>query len=175
MSEMIENEVTTEEVEERKPFIVDDDQKAEWCIDQIKKKKEELAKWQAHYEELFDRVRKTIESDILWFEGSLKGYFFQVSGDGFTKETKTQESYALPSGKLVMKRQEPEFVRNDEQVLEWLHANNPEFIKVKESVDWAGLKKTLVVSGETMVTEDAEVVPGITVASRPDIFKVEVK
>ena len=171
MSEIVENEV----VEERQPFIVDDDQKAEWCLAQIKAKKEELAKWQAHYEELFDRVRKTIESDILWFEGSLKGYFFQVSGDGFTKETKTQESYALPSGKLVMKKQEPEYVRDEEEILGWLHANAPEFIKTKESVDWSGLKKTLVVSGETMVTEDAEVVPGITVATRPDVFKVEVK
>ena len=30
-------------------------------------------------------------------------------------------------------------------------------------------------SGDVMVTEDAEVVPGIKVTARPDVFRVEVK
>ena len=59
-------------------------------------------------------------------------------------------------------------------------------VKVKESVDWAALKKSLTVaylekdseSGQLVpfvVTGDGEIVPGITVTEQPDVFRVEVK
>ena len=50
------------------------------------------------------------------------------------KVTKTQESYALPSGKLVLKEQKPEWVHDDTQLLPWVKANLPEMIRTKESI-----------------------------------------
>jgi hypothetical protein len=52
-----------------------------------------------------------------------------------------------------------------------------QFIKVKESTDWASLKKLVTISAdcEHVMTEDGEIVPGVTVTIRPDIFKVEME
>lgn len=169
-----------EQVQERQPFIVDNDQKAEWCLKQIRQKKAEIEKWKAHYDRLFETIRKDCEADILHWEASLKGYFLQQSDDGFTKSTKTQESYTLPTGKLVLKKQEPEYVRDDDALVKWCEANAPEFVKVKKTPDWKGLKSTLTLSEDNKlyaVDEDGVVhdVDGVTVNVRPDIFNVEVK
>lgn len=169
------SEMLIEEEQTRERFVVTDDQKAEWCLKQIRQKKQELEVWRKHYETLLATVEASIEKDISYFESSLQAYFTTQQAEGFTKKADTQESYRLPSGKLVLKRQQPEFWRNDDELIPWLKDNSPEFIKTKESVDWQGLKGTLLVDGGNMITEDGEVVPGITVTKRDDIFKVEVK
>lgn len=174
MSEL-EREEVMEEQEERAPFIVDDDEKAEWCLTQIRQKKTEIEKWVEHYDKLKSKIVDKLTSDINWFEASLRSYMMQVHEEGGTRITKTQEAYDLPSGKIVMKKQAPEYTRDDAAILEWLEENNPDLIKITKTVDWAGLKKTLTAFGENVVDENGEVVPGITITERPDVFKVEVK
>ena len=105
----------------------------------------------------------------------LEQYLNQQIDGNFVKQTKTQISYTLPTGKLILKHQEPEYKPNDAELVPWLKTNRPEYVKVKESADWAGLKKTLILDGTNMITEDGEIVPGIAVTPRPDIFKAEVK
>ena len=60
-------------------------------------------------------------------------------------------------------------------MIPWLKTNDPNYVKVKEDVDWAGLKKKLIYVDGHMATEDGEIVPGITAVKRPDKFAVEVK
>jgi len=157
------------------PFRVDNDQKAEWCLQKIAEKKAELAKWEAHYTGLLAAVREETDRDIAWFENKLQGYFLDQQIARNTKKTKTQTSYSLPSGKLVVRHREPTYDRKAEELLPWLKQNHPELVKVKEEENWAELKKLLKVHGESMITADAEIVPGITVTPRPDEFKVEFK
>jgi phage host-nuclease inhibitor protein Gam len=91
------------------------------------------------------------------------------------KKTKTQESYKLPGGKLVLKTQNPEYKRDDKTVIDWAKANSlTQFVKVKEELDWDGLKKATAVFEGHIVTEDGEIVPGIDVVDREAKFSVEV-
>lgn len=175
MSEMIEELFEEEEqTAERSPFIVDNDMKANWCLEQIALKKAELKKWKSYYDQQKKATENTINSDISWFENSLRGYFEQVRDDGHTKTTPTgQIVYKLPNGKLVQKHQEPTFERNDEEILQWLEENAPDLIRVKKEPDWEGMKNRFGFSGNNMVTEDAEVIPGVTVTPREDKFSVE--
>lgn len=163
------------ETEEKQRFVVDSDRKADWCLRQIKEKQEELERWTEHYKTLAQQITDKINDDIAYFTGLLQEYMTQQIDGNFTKQTKTQISYSLPTGKLILKHQEPEYKPNDAVLVPWLKENRPEFVKVKESADWSGLKKTLVLNGTDMITEDGEIVPGIAVTPRPDIFKAEVK
>ena len=89
-----------------------------------------------------------------------------------------RQRYQLPSGKLVYKKQAPEIKHDDEAILAWLYENSqaPEtYIEYKETLKWGELKKVLQVAGNGMATSDGEMIPGITVTERPDVFKVEVK
>ena len=74
----------------------------------------------------------------------------------------------------VLKKQAPEFIRDDEKVIAWLKDNNGgEYVKTKETLDWAALKKSTTVMGENIVNEDGEIIPGVEVVEREDKFTVE--
>ena len=165
MSELLENL----EGEMMFPQIQNDDE-AEECIQAIRAAEADVAFWKNYYADALQKIADASQRIIDNNTARLEAYFDTLPH----KKTKTQESYPLPSGKLVRKHQDAEFIRNDEELLSWLHENNGEkFIKTKESVDWAGMKKTLSVLGETVVDENGEIIPCIKASERPDVFKVE--
>ena len=175
MSEMIENEELNVS-EEEAGFYVDDDQKAEWCLDKIREANAEKEKWTAFYMDRLKKICDREDSRIAFFEMKLAMYFGMVPH----KETKTQASYQLPSGKLVLKEQKPEWTHDDAQLLPWVKENLPGFVRTKETVDWAELKKELGVivlddGSHEIVNADGLIVPGVTVTERPEKFVVEVK
>lgn len=161
-------------------FVIDTDQKARWAMDKIKEARSDRDHWVAWYQAKIEEIKERTDEDTANLEAMLMAYFDTVPH----KKTKTQESYSLPGGKLILKTQNPEYKRDDKTVIEWLKANNGEqFVKVKEELDWAGLKAASGVSegkliaGET-VNEDGEiipiVVPGVEVIDREPKFVVEV-
>ena len=158
--------------EAMKNDYITNDQEAEWCMEQIRNANEEKQKWKEFYEDRYASVCATCDATIMDMEAKLHAYFLTVPH----KQTKTQENYALPSGKLVVKQQEPEYARNDEEVIEWLKENNgAQYIKIKETLDWAALKSTLSIMGETVADASGQIIPCITATERPDVFKVELK
>lgn len=172
MNELMDDVLT----EEEKGFVVDSDQKAEWCLDRIREAEAEKEKWAEFYRQQNEKVARACDSKIEWMKHLLRPYFDRVP----KKETKTQASYQLPSGKLVLKAQAPEWEHDDEQLLPWVRENVPSLVKVKESVNWAELKKELSViwkedGDQQIVNADGLILPGVKVTERPDVFKVEVK
>ena len=156
----------------RPHFVIEDDQVAEWAMEQIRQANEEKAKWKQFYDERYQRVCNEADRTIANMEAVLQTYFEKVPH----KVTKTQENYTLPSGKLVMKRQEPEYKRTDADVIKWLKDNGGEkYVVNKEVLDWASLKKSLTIVGDMVADEDGQMIPCIEVVERPDVFKVELK
>lgn len=175
MSELLKEE------QPRERFTVDNDMKAEWVLSKIrriradqKKEKDELARQMQFYQDQMDMIDRQADEEVTFFESMLIPYFAERMDSGFTKSTKTQTTYKLPSGKLVLKKQEPTYDRNNAELLPWLKANRPELVNVEESPNWAELKKTITVVGEAATTKDGEVIPGVKVTEREDKFEVEV-
>lgn len=163
MSEMLEQDTG---------FRVTDDASAEWCLKKIMEAKADVQRWSEFYAEQMKKIKDCADSTIAYFEAKLEEYFESVPH----KATKTQESYTLPSGKLVRKQRQPQFDTNDEALVPWLEMNDmSQFVKVKKSADWAALKKQVIVRGDCVVTADGEIIPGIAVTERPDEFRVEVE
>lgn len=168
------SEVSFKEVEETKvaSFVVDNDQKAEWCLRKIQDAENDKEFWKAFYAEQYKAVEETADATIANMKAMLRDYFDMKPH----KVTATQENYKLPSGKLVLKKRDPEFEKDEATVIEWLKKNEQkEFVKVKESLDWAGLKKTVTILDDCVATSEGEIVPGIKVTQREPIFDVEVK
>jgi hypothetical protein len=157
-------------------FVIDNDKKADWAIEKIKNERAEfdrlkkialdrIAELNQRVKELQERTdRRTGNLEALLVE-----YFQTVKP---TKVTKTQAQYELLSGKLVMKHQQPEFIRNEAALLSWAETTAPEYVRVEKKVSWADLKKKADVSGEDVLYE-GEVIPGITAKARPDVFEVQ--
>ena len=170
MSEMMKDMPDSGEYELISSTVIENDDQAEECIKAIRDAEADVEFWKNYYTEALQKIKNASQQIIDSNTAMLEAYFDTLPH----KKTKTQESYPLPSGKLVRKHQEPEFSRNDDELLSWLHENNgSDFIKIKETVDWAGLKKTLTVIGETVVDENGEIIPCISATDRPDVFKVE--
>lgn len=100
----------------------------------------------------------------------LRQYFDSVPH----KKASKQESYPLPSGKLVLKEQEPEWERDEDELLKWAEENGlNQYIKIKKSIDWDGLKKHLTVLDDMAVLEGTtKVAPSVKVVDRGLKFSI---
>lgn len=156
---------------EAEGFVIDTDAKAEWALGKIKAAREDRDTWIAWYKDKIREITEQTDFDTMNLERMLAEYFATVPH----KKTKTQESYKLPGGKLVLKTQNPEYKRDDKAVIDWVKANGmPQFVRVKEELDWDSFKKATAVFEGHIVTEDGEIVPGIDVVDREAKFSVEV-
>ena len=153
-------------------FVIDDDAKADWAVRKIKEAEAEIISWRSYYKDSLEKIEKRQTARINYLQYLLRGYFNTVPH----KDTKTQSSYELPSGKMLLKHPGPKFDTDDEALLGWLKENGlTDFIKteVKEKPLWGELKKTVTINGETVVTEDGEIVPGVTVIPQEPTFEIK--
>ena len=155
------------------PFTVDNDQKAEWAARKIREARQDTQKWTEYYERQLSAIRRANEDTEAYFAALLADYFETVPH----KATKTQESYSLPSCKLVLKAQQPEFNRDEAVLCDYLDKKGRnDLVKITRRADWAALKKTLkVMEDGTSVDADGEVVEGVQAFCRQPEFKVEMK
>lgn len=168
MSELIETMQ-----DEYQGFQITDDSKAEWAIRKIKEAQSDTEKWNAHFAHQLEGIKKANDATIEYMTTLLSGYFASVPH----KETKTQSKYELPSATLIRKQQQPQYERDDDALLAYLHRNDlDDLVRVKVEPDWANVKKRATVHGETLVdTETGEVIDGVRVIARPDVFDVKLK
>ena len=177
MSEFFSNYVTSEDLEsEITAFTIDSDKKADWAIGKIKEEQEntnrlrliamsKIAELQNKIKELDERTERRTGN----LKALLMDYMRTVKP---TKQTKTQTQYELLSGKLVWKKQQPLYERDEAALLTWAEQTIPELVKVKKEVNWADLKKQADVSGDKLLL-DGEIIPGVTVIEREDVFEVQ--
>lgn len=89
----------------------------------------------------------------------LRAFFNTVK----SKETKTQRSYSLLSGKLVMKKASRKIVHDEEELLEWAEQFATSYVEVKEvkKLKWAEFKKDLSIeSGMLIRIDTGEIMEG---------------
>jgi phage host-nuclease inhibitor protein Gam len=157
-----------EEITELAP--VDGDMEADKLVKAIREAEETKSFWKSYYAEKLKEVNESCDFIIEQNRARLRMYFDSVPH----KKTATQEKYPLPSGKLVLKEQEPEYQREDKTIIKFLKENGGEkFVKIKEELDWSGLKKTLMIAGETAADEEGRPIPGIKVKEREKAFTIE--
>lgn len=168
MSEL-ENLIQDDELFEELP-PVENDMEADKLVQQIREMEEQKAYWKAYYQQQLKEIEASCDLVINNNTFLLRKYFDTLPH----KKTATQEKYLLPSGKLVLKNQEPEYEKDEKTVIDFLKANGGEkYIKVKESLDWSALKKTLLIAGETAADENGTPIPGIRVVERDKAFTIE--
>jgi phage host-nuclease inhibitor protein Gam len=174
MSELV-NHLELQDVREQ--FVVDSKEKAVWALRKLAEIHREMAENQAIADKEIERIKAWLEEvngglqkDAEYFEGLLQAYHRKV-----LEENPKAKSIKLPYGTLKARKQEPDYIRDEEKLLIWTKANRPDAVKVKESVDWSSLKRTIVsTENGVAVDENGQVIDGITVVDRGIKFSVEV-
>src|SRR5699024_905065 len=122
---------------------------------------ERIKEWQKQEE-------KGLNNSKEFIEGLLTEYFIRQ------KEVDSKFKISTPYGKVSSRKQQPKWNYEDEKVLNWLKENDKELVRIKEEVNKAELKKKYQIAGKEVVTEDGEIVEGITIEERPDSITVKV-
>lgn len=162
------------QVESRAPFVIDNDQAAEWALRRIREARMEADMWEAHYQREAKKERERADETVAHMNALLEDYFRTVPH----KKSKTQESYTLPSGKLVRKAQQPKYTINDEDACAWLDGHSMgDLVKMTVKADWAQLKKqvSVLADGTVIMADTGEVIDGVTAEIREPVFVVEMK
>lgn len=165
---------------EAETFKIDDDNKASWALKIIHAENDEadrligIADSQiAELEEKKQAIRERLSHKTGYLTKLLFDYFGTVAH----KETKTQESYKLLDGSLVWKKAAQKMVPDKEKLLEYVKANNmPEFVKVKEDIDWAAYKKECeIFEGSVVNAQTGDMLPAdlIAVEEEPGSFTIK--
>ncbi|HOB44172.1 MAG TPA: host-nuclease inhibitor Gam family protein [Bacillota bacterium] len=167
------------DVEQDERFVVDSVDKLDWCIRQISKiEKEELpyiecAQRQiARLQEFIRKAEERIEERTAYFKALMRPFVEQTLADSRRK------TINAPSGSVSLRKQEPEFEKDDDKLVAWLEENGKrKFVRVKKQTDWTEFKKQLVdvMEDGTVVTVDGELLPveAIRATKRPDKLYVK--
>lgn len=152
------------------------DDEASWCLRKIKHLQEQQAEREAFVQREIDRLRTWQQeqddkeaSSVAFFTVKLQEYYLNLG-----EKLNGKKSYKLPFGTLQMRKKPAKLERDDEKLMEL--ARPLGLVKVKESLDWAELKKQLVIDGYKVVNkETGELVEGITVVeAEGDEFSIKV-
>ena len=119
------------------------------------------------YEVLHGRARWEQEGLEMWHRAVLA-------------EDPSRKSISLPCGTLKSRSQQPEWVFDDEVFIAWASEHAPSLVRVPEpkpAVDRNAAKKALLTvevgeGAHSILTEEGEVVPGVTVTVRGPSFSV---
>ena len=119
-----------------------------------------------------DRIRavaqaeqKRLNAEAEFFENHLYAYLRAEVAGG-----RKQKSLSLPGGTVSLRKRQPELTIEEDKFIEWARTANPDFLRVKEEVALAALKKALklVEDGAAVMSDSGEPVPGVTWAEQED-------
>lgn len=161
-------------------FHVDNDNKADWALRVIRDEEAErdriIAIAQAQIDELkaqIEEITTKYGNKTAFLKNCLAEYVMSVP----RKETKTQETYQLLTGKLIVKKASEKMVPNDETIIQYLEKEKlNDYIKIKKTPDWAEFKKSLsIVDGSVVNKLTGEIVPAevIGIQETPSSFDIK--
>lgn len=145
-------------------------------INKLKQQKEEINEFVDQeierqlrlYQEYREDRMRPLDSQIAFYENALKTFAMNEYAETNKKTIK------LPNGTLAIKKQQPKYVYNDEQVLEFLQENDyKDYIRTKAEVNKKDLKKNAIVNNNNELVIDGKVVPGVVVIPQEDKFEVK--
>jgi hypothetical protein len=164
------------EVEEKEKFVVNDDSKADWCLEKLKEISLEIERKEKLAQERKDQIQAWLvkEKEKLvkskeWFEGMVTSYFMDLK----EKDSKLK-TLSLPFGKIQARKQQPKWNYDDKVLIQFVKDSKLDALRVKEEVDKDKLKKLVKVVDGRGITEAGEIVEGVTIEEQPDKITVSV-
>ena len=166
--------------EQQEGFKIDSDSKAEWAVKRIKEAEreqnrllalvdEERAELDVREKEILDNYAKKTDGLKALLEEYLRAQYAKEEA----RETNTQITYQLLSGKLVYKKSGLELKQNADVLVNWCKEHLPDAIKVTYTPKWAEIKKNVkVVDGVPVYAPTGEVVDGVEEAYVASKFNV---
>lgn len=174
------------EEDQKETWKIENDNVASWVLDKVRDRKEDFERFERVALEKMEQIKMALEQEKKKYENETSFFIAKLqeySQSVKMKETKTQKTYALPGGKLVMKNDKHDFKVDKEKVLNAIIENDfftDTYIKEVHTKDlaWGDLKKNLIIDtkkGNIIYKETGEVldIEGLSIEVKPGEFKIE--
>lgn len=163
--------------EVREGWRVDSMSAADWALRKIRAARMEMENLKKYADSEKARIDMWLKEqtearqrDVDFFEAQLKPFVADALNG---KKTKTMK---FPCGSCSFKKSAPKFTKNEAELLAFVEENYGDFVDVavKKSVKWTEFKQTLdFASNGRLVTENGEIVPGVSYTVGEDTFTVK--
>lgn len=156
---------TAAESQRRIAYFQDEIDKINAIVEQqtepFKKKIEKIEEWG-------EKAKAEYIEKQLFYTTQLEMYLRREIEKQIESGKKPKKTIKLPYGNISLSKQQPEFQKDDSMLMEYARTSGN--IKIKESIDWEGIKKKCQVQGSYLIDENGEIVQGVKVIERPDKF-----
>jgi hypothetical protein len=164
------------EVQETEGFVIEDDSKADWVLEQIKdfkteiNRKNELADSRiAQIENWKIEETKKIISKIEWFETSLHTYAIKLK-----EKNPNLKTHSLPFGELQFRKQKSKYIYDDKKLIKFLEDGKYDnLLKIEKKPRKDELKKNIQIIKGKLYLDGVEV-EGIEIEERGEKFSIQV-
>lgn len=169
--------------EQREGWSINDDAAAEWALRKLTHLKAAMDADRKLAEAEVERVnawlaekQRAYENEASFFENQLKSYHWRR----FVADPKAK-TIKLPHGRLICRKQQPEYTIDADVLLAYVKENHPQLVKVKESTNWSVFKGFIELAEPEGITAKCvdittgEVVEGVVAIIRPERFEVEIR
>lgn len=167
----MENDLLNEVQTETRADDIQDDEEAEAALSTIRRIREDAEMWKRFYTDRLQQAKQRAEEREAYQLSRLRRYFDRLP-EGACRKTRTQLSYALPGGTLLLKKQPPKYERDDAAMLPFLTQEAPDCVETKQAIRWAELKKRLA-PGTACLADTGEAVPGLTCTEQDAAFTLQ--
>jgi hypothetical protein len=170
-------EVEGAEMPARDGFVCDSLERATWAAAKLRGIRERQAdiralaeKRKAAWDVWAEHEAGKLDSDAERMEFYLRDYLQHARATDPKLKTIT-----LPDATIKARKQQAQYERDEAQLLQWAKDNGytDTFVKVKESLDWAALKKRLAPDAP-ILTDTGELIPGLVVMPGGETITVDV-
>lgn len=164
-----------ESAPERERFEIKDLEGANWVFRKISYAKRKLKEAERLADKEMDRINKWLEQQTKDHKNDIERLESYVV-EFYSKNRAIDPKYKLstPYGKVTSRKLGYKYIYDDKKVLEHLKQNElTEYIRVKEEVDKASLKKNLTVKELIAYDENGEKIEGLTVMDQPDSITIK--
>lgn len=155
-------------------WSVQDDGAAAWAIKKLRGIREHIAMNESIAQEEIARinewlkgVNKTLTDSAGFFEINLKNYALEQRRDADRKSIK------LPHGTLQTTAGQTKWTIDNEVFIAWAKINAPDLVKIEESPKLGEAKKVFNAANGVAVTQEGEIVAGVTTEDQPPTATVK--
>ena len=115
-----------------------------------------------------EEQNRRLETNVNTVTTNLKVYLMRDNQKRVESGKKARKTVKTPLGNFSLKKQQPQFVKEEKLLMEYAKAAGKVNEKTTVSIDWAAIKKESQLVDGKLIDPNGEVVPGVKVVEQDD-------
>ena len=162
-------------------FVIDTDKKANWAVKMANQYQQRIDDAKKQADQIISETNAWLEEEIERNQDEVNFFLSMLRPYAESKLIGKSKTVKFPNGNIQFKSQSPVLYvgmdkadANNLKLLEYVKKSAPDYLKIKESVEWGEFKKALKVTDTgKVISSDGEIIEFMRGEIRPDTIAVK--